>query len=136
MLTSDDLLYAFTLTPKDAVKFFQDKGYVIGWNWQEVAAEVHAQAFTVAKAARLDILEAIWTEVDKAIVTGTTSEEFVKTLTPRLQKLGWWGKQIIVDSKGAAEVVQNGQPLAVKEYLPDQYPDCLYGRTYQAANGF
>ena len=114
MLTSEDLVYAFTLAPKDAIKFFQDKGYVIGWNWQEVVAETHAQAFTVAKAARLDILESIRKEVDKAIVHGTTSEEFVKTLTPRLQKLGWWGKQVIVDSKGNAEMVQLGSPWRLK----------------------
>ncbi|WP_051785787.1 phage minor head protein [Endozoicomonas numazuensis] len=114
MLKNDDLVYAFTLTPKDAVKFFRSKGYVIGWNWQDVAAETHAQAFTVAKAARVDILETLGKELDKAIATGTTSHEFVKTLTPRLQKLGWWGKQVIVDSKGEAEMVQLGSPWRLK----------------------
>nr|WP_050747369.1 hypothetical protein [Sodalis glossinidius] len=29
-------------------------------------------------------------------------------LTPRLQKLGWWRKQVVVDSQGNAEAVQLG----------------------------
>lgn len=114
MLSANELTHAFTLTPKDAVAYFRQKGYTIGWNWQEVAARTHAQAFTVAKAARLDILETIRKEVDKAISTGTTAQAFVKNLTPTLQKLGWWGKQVIVDSAGTAEMVQLGSPWRLK----------------------
>ncbi len=114
MLSANELTHAFALTPKDAVAYFRQKGYTIGWNWQEVAARTHAQAFTVAKAARLDILETIRKEVDKAISTGTTAQAFVKNLTPTLQKLGWWGKQVIVDSAGVAEMVQLGSPWRLK----------------------
>ena len=110
MLDADALSYAFTMTPKDAVAYFRQKGYAIGWDWQQVAAETHARAFTVAKAARLDILEAIRGELDQAISNGTTASEFVRTLTPRLQTLGWWGKQVIVGSDGQAQVVQLGSP--------------------------
>ena len=109
-----DLAYAFTLEPKDAVAYFRQKGYVIGWNWQDVAQQAHARAFTVAKAARLDILETIRKEVERAISQGVTSAEFIKTLKPRLQKLGWWGKQVIVDSKGRAELVQLGSPWRLR----------------------
>ena len=109
-----DLAYAFTLEPKDAVAYFRQKGYVIGWNWQDLAQRTHANAFTVAKAARVDILDTIRKEVDRAISQGVTREAFIKTLTPRLQKLGWWGKQVIVDSKGAAELVQLGSPWRLK----------------------
>ena len=115
MPTSDiNLSHAFTLEPKDAVAYFRQKGYNIGWNWQDVATETHAKAFTVAKAARLDILEAIRKDVDKALSDGITEREFTNTLTPRLQKLGWWGRQIIVDSKGAAQSVQLGSPWRLR----------------------
>lgn len=127
-----DLSYAFTLEPKDAIKYFRKKGYVIGWNWQDVATETHAKAFTVAKAARLDILKTIRKEIDKALISGTTQREFVNTLTPRLKKLGWWGKQVIVDSAGAAEMVQLGSPWRLKNiYRTNMQTSYMAGRYQQ-----
>ncbi|WP_392434946.1 phage minor head protein [Yersinia sp. HM-2024] len=105
-----DLGYAATLEPKLAVDYFRSKGYVISWNWQETKAATHAQAFTVAKAVRMDVLTSINSEVDRALSDGTTEREFIKTLTPRLQAQGWWGKQMIVDSAGGIEEVQLGSP--------------------------
>ena len=111
---SVDLAYAFTLEPKDAIAYFRQKGYTIGWNWQDVAQEVHARSFTVAKAARLDVLESIRKELDKAISQGMTRSEFTRQLTPTLQKLGWWGKQVVVDSQGVAQSVQLGSPWRLR----------------------
>lgn len=105
-----DLGYAATLEPELAVDYFRSKGYDITWNWQEANAATHARAFTVAKAARLDILETIRGEVDNAVSNGITQRQFEQNLTPRLQEQGWWGKQVIVDSEGGAEVVQLGSP--------------------------
>ncbi|CAM3719222.1 phage minor head protein [Xenorhabdus thuongxuanensis] len=105
-----DLGYAAKLEPKLAVDYFRAKGYEITWNWQEADAAVHARAFTVAKAARLDILTTLQEQVDKANSAGITEREFINTLTPRLQEQGWWGKQIIVDRDGQAEQVQLGSP--------------------------
>lgn len=105
-----DLGYAATLEPALAVDYFRAKGYDITWNWQEANAASHAKAFTVAKAARLDILDTLRTETDRAISQGITEHEFKQTLTPSLQAQGWWGKQVIVDSDGGAEVVQMGSP--------------------------
>lgn len=110
MLSSDiDLGYAMSLDPKLAVDYFRSKGYKITWNWQEMSTQAHAQAFTVAKAMSLDVLESIQLELDRALATGTTEHEFKKNLTPVLQKLGWWGK-INVDSSGNAKEIQLGSP--------------------------
>ncbi len=105
-----DLAYAARLPPKEAVAYFRAKGHNITWNWYEQLTDAHARAFTVAKAARLDVLNSIREEVDKAIHDGITREEFTRTLTPRLQKLGWWGKQIVVDGDGNAKEIQLGSP--------------------------
>lgn len=86
------------------------KGYNITWNWYEQLTDAHARAFTVAKAARMDVLTTLRTEVERAIHDGITRDEFINTLTPRLQKLGWWGKQIAVDSQGNAKAIQLGSP--------------------------
>lgn len=107
---SVDLGYAATLAPKETVAYFRAKGQHIGWNWYETAADVHARSFTVAKAARVDVLTTIQTEVERAISQGVSQREFIDTLSPRLKKLGWWGKQVIVDSAGNAEEVQLGSP--------------------------
>ncbi|EFS4460528.1 phage head morphogenesis protein [Salmonella enterica] len=105
-----DLGYAATLAPKEAIAYFRAKGQHIGWNWYDTAVDVHARSFTVAKAARVDVLTTIQTEVERAISQGVSRQEFIDTLSPRLKKLGWWGKQVIVDSAGNAETVQLGSP--------------------------
>ncbi|WP_434083767.1 phage head morphogenesis protein, partial [Escherichia coli] len=38
--------------------------------------------------------------MQRAVDEGISQKAFSRTLTPRLQKLGWWGKQIVVDSAG------------------------------------
>lgn len=110
MHSAIDLSYAMKLEPKLAVDYFRSKGYKITWNWQEMSAQAHAQAFTVAKATSLDVLESIQLELDRALATGTTEREFKKNLKPVLEKLGWWGKQINIDSNGEAKEVQLGSP--------------------------
>ncbi|EIS9025537.1 minor capsid protein [Salmonella enterica] len=110
MTQSIDLGYAATLAPKEAVAYFRAKGQHIGWNWYETAVDVHARSFTVAKAARVDVLTTIQGEVERALAQGVGKQEFIDTLAPRLKKLGWWGKQVIVDSAGNAETVQLGSP--------------------------
>ncbi|EEZ3485294.1 phage head morphogenesis protein, partial [Escherichia coli] len=103
-----DLGYAATLPSKEAVAYFRAKGAHISWNWFETAADVHARSFTAAKVARLDVLTTLQAEVQRAVDEGISQKAFIRTLTPRLQKLGWWGKQIVVDSAGNAEEVQLG----------------------------
>ncbi|EKL3458530.1 minor capsid protein [Salmonella enterica] len=105
-----DLGYAATLAPKEAIAYFRAKGQHIGWNWYDTAVDVHARSFTVAKAARVDVLTTIQGEVERAIAQGLSQQEFIDTLAPRLKKLGWWGKQVIVDSAGNTETVQLGSP--------------------------
>ncbi|HFH0479901.1 TPA: phage minor head protein [Salmonella enterica subsp. enterica serovar Aberdeen] len=107
---SIDLGYAATLEPKEAIAYFRAKGQHIGWNWYDTAVDVHARSFTVAKAARVDVLTTIQEEVSRALSQGVSQQEFIDTLAPRLKKLGWWGKQIVVDSAGNAETVQLGSP--------------------------
>lgn len=109
-----DLGYAISLPPKDAIAYFESKGYEIGWNWQDVWQEKHTQAFTVAKVARLDILETIRAGVNQVLKDGLTERDFIRALTPQLQKAGWWGTKYITDSHGNTEVVQEGSPHRLK----------------------
>ncbi|MBQ1782890.1 MAG: minor capsid protein [Gammaproteobacteria bacterium] len=109
-----DISAAFDMEPADAVAYLRAKGYTISDRWQEVWQGAHARAFTVAKAMRMDVLEAIRGEVDKTLSQGGTFAEFEKALQPQLEKLGWWGKQVMVDSDGGARLVQLGSPNRLK----------------------
>ncbi|MFC1099623.1 phage minor head protein [Pasteurella multocida] len=112
-----DMGYVLRLEPKLAVDYLKAKGYNITWNWQEQLEEAHARAFTVAKATRAEILETLHQATIQAIEQGIPEREFIKNLTPKLQELGWWGKQVIVDSKGNAEQVQLGSPRRLRTIL-------------------
>lgn len=101
--------------PEDAIAFFRAKGYRIGFNWQDVFKAEHVRWFTVAKAMSRDLLEDIRAEVDRAIVDGTTLEDFRKTLRPRLEARGWWGRRTMIDpATGMRETVQLGSPKRLK----------------------
>ncbi|HTF98670.1 MAG TPA: phage minor head protein [Cellvibrio sp.] len=110
MLNAADLLAMFGMEPQQAIGYLQSKGFEITWDWHEADAAIHARAFTVAKAARLDLLEDIRNALIDNFRGGKTLRDFQRELTPLLQAKGWWGKQIIVDSAGNAEKVQLGSP--------------------------
>lgn len=103
-----DLGYAFGLPPAEAVAYFESKGYQISFNWWEMADEAHSNAFTVAKATKIDVLQTIRKEVQNALSHGITEREFINRLTPRLQSLGWWGIKPHPSLEG--EFIQEGSP--------------------------
>ena len=80
------------LPPKEAVKYFQNKGYRFTWRWWEMWQEDHHRAFTVAKVMRMDLLQDIREAVEQAIKDGVPFSEFKKQLEPFLKKKGWWGR--------------------------------------------
>ena len=104
----------FKLSPAIAIKYFKSKNNKLSWDWYELWQSAHRKSFTVAKAMREDILNDIRTVLDKALEEGKTFQEFQKELKPTLQKKGWWGEVVIVDSQGNAEKVQLGSMYRLK----------------------
>ena len=101
--------------PVEAVEHFRAKGYHVGFGWLDTDAAEHLRSFTVAKAMRLDVLEDLRREVDRAIAAGITFEDFHKELEPRLKARGWWGRQRMVDPlTGESRVVQLGSPRRLR----------------------
>ncbi|WP_338417064.1 phage head morphogenesis protein [Shinella sp. WSD5-1] len=91
--------------------YLEGKGFLPSFHWQDVWAEEHAHAFTVAKATEMDILKAIRDDVERAVRDGIPFEQFRQDLTPRLVALGWWGKKPMVDPvTGEEKIVQLGSP--------------------------
>ncbi|UAN55454.1 phage minor head protein [Serratia sp. JSRIV004] len=99
MPTADDvdLGYAYTLAPEEAIRYFESKGYAIGFNWHDVQTVAHARAFTVAGVLKLDVLQDIRGGLHSALKNGDTYQEFVKTLQPVLEAKGWMGKGLVAD---------------------------------------
>ncbi len=127
-----DLSFAFNLPPERAIEYFRSKGFVITWHWHDLWQDDQAKSFTVAKAMRLDILNEIRAELDRSLAQGIPFKDFEKTLTPRLQALGWWGKQIIVDSEGNAQVAQLGSPRRLETiYRTNVQTSLMAGRYRQ-----
>lgn len=109
-----ELKALFKLSPAKAIKYFKNKKNAYSWDWYEIWQQAHKKSFTVAKVMREDILKDIRQSVDKALSEGKTFHEFQKELKPILQKKGWWGEQIVVDSNGVAEKVQLGSMYRLK----------------------
>ncbi|WP_374355543.1 PBECR2 nuclease fold domain-containing protein [Chitinimonas sp.] len=104
----------FGMPPEQAMAYLQNKGHLLTWDWHEALDDAHQRAFTVAKVMNLDVLQDIRNALDSALSEGQTLKQFQDGLVPTLQAKGWWGKQIVVDSDGEAEVVQMGSPRRLK----------------------
>jgi len=103
------------LPPEEAIEYFRQKGFAIGFDHRDVWQAQHQAAFTVAKVMQLDLLQDIRAEVDRALVEGTTLRDFQQRLTPTLQAKGWWGRQPLRDPlTGETPEVQLGSPRRLK----------------------
>lgn len=98
-----DLGFAISLPPDEAIRYFESKGYAIGFKWQDVWAEAHAKAFTVAGVTKLDVLTDIRGALSEALKNGETLRDFQNRLQPLLEAKGWWGKGRVVD-KSTGEI--------------------------------
>lgn len=103
------------LPPEEAIKFFRQKGYKIGFSWEDVWQQEHQAAFTVAKAMQLDLLRDIRSALDEALANGGTFADFRKNLKPLLVQRGWWGKAEMEDPlTGEKKLVQLGSTRRLK----------------------
>ena len=113
-LNPADLKAVFGMEPAKAIAYLKFKGYAVTWDWQDMLDQAHDQAFTVAKAMRLDLLSDIRAALETSLQAGQTLKQFTANLQPTLEAQGWWGQQVIVDSDGGAELVQLGSPRRLR----------------------
>lgn len=101
--------------PEAAIEYFRAKGVHMGFDWRDTAEAVHVRSFTVAKAARLDVLTAVRGALDRVLSEGESFQAFRERLEPELVRLGWWGQKIEVDPEtGKKRVVQLGSPRRLR----------------------
>lgn len=109
------LAAVLNLPPEEAVAFFRQKGFKIGFDHRDVWRQEHQAAFTVAKAMQIDLLVEIRAQVDAALADGTPFETFKAALKPNLVKRGWWGRAMMTDpADGQQKEVQLGSTRRLK----------------------
>jgi len=75
----------------EAIRFFQDKTVLTPARYRQLTAEARAKAFTVSGVARMDVLTDLYAGIDKAIKSGTTFNEFKKSVKKTMATRGWTG---------------------------------------------
>lgn len=106
---------SFTLTPSEALAYFQAKGLRLTFDWRDMLGAEHANAFTVAKMADLDLLADVQASLDDAIAQGLSYRSWADTITPLLQQKGWWGRKAVTDPlTGETIVAELGSPSRLK----------------------
>jgi SPP1 gp7 family putative phage head morphogenesis protein len=97
-----------TLPPEDTVRAFDAREELrTTVKWSEMLHDEHSRAFTVAKVAKLDLLEDIRTSLADVVHNGGTFEQWQANLIPTLEKAGWWGR---VEDR---ELTGTSQPIVV-----------------------
>lgn len=114
---SVDLGLALGLPPKEAVDYFRAKGFAISWNWRDTWQEANDRAFTVAKMTRYRLLSQTRQIVDGKLAKGLTIEQAAKELEGAFRSAGWWGRQVVVDARGQAQMVQLGSMHRIRTIL-------------------
>jgi SPP1 gp7 family putative phage head morphogenesis protein len=110
-LTPEEIKAVFGMPPKEAVAFFEKKGFKISWDWQGVWRHANVQSFTAAKVMRLDVLTDIYEALRDDLKNGGTFPAFVDRLEPLLRAKGWWGvKEQVNRLTGEIRTVTYGTP--------------------------
>jgi len=85
--------------PREAISYLRRKGVRTGFSYQDVWAQEHGMAFTVAKMTNLSLLADVQRSLVRAQQDGTPFEQWRKELSATLVKRGWWGEKDVFDPK-------------------------------------
>ncbi|WP_149938158.1 phage head morphogenesis protein [Acinetobacter baumannii] len=127
-----ELKALFELPPSDAISYLEKKGFKIGWDWHETLDNAHSRAFTVAKVARMDLLQDIRQSLISAMQQGQTLEQWKASITPVLQDKGWWGKKTVINPEGREQEVQLGSPRRLRTSYDTNMQSAFAAGRYKA----
>ncbi len=79
----------FDKSPEEAVKFLESKNIKVSWNWEKQLEIIRQHGFTVAKVTSADILQNFLDELNKALASGKTYDNFKKEMKEILDRKGY-----------------------------------------------
>lgn len=85
---------------EEVTSYFERKQLRPAFSWQDVWAEEHAYAFTVAKAVDAELLTAFKGSISTAIQDGKGFERWREDIRKELARLGWLGPRMVKDPTG------------------------------------
>lgn len=88
------------IAPEEVTSYFERKQLRPAFSWQDVWAEEHAYAFTVAKAVDAELLTAFKGSITTAIQDGKGFERWREDIRKELARLGWLGPRMVKDPTG------------------------------------
>lgn len=101
--------------PPEASRYLRNKGLRPAFSFLDVEPEEHAVAFCVAKVMELDLLEAMRTEVQKALDEGLPIAAFARSWRANPKLSDWWGRREMVDPvTGETVEAQLGSPRRLR----------------------
>ncbi|MBP4453545.1 phage head morphogenesis protein, partial [Acinetobacter baumannii] len=92
----------------------------------------HSKAFTVAKIARMDLLQDIRQSLITAMEKGQTLEQWKASIMPTLQEKGWWGKKTVINPEGREQEVQLGSPRRLRTIYDTNMQSAFAAGRYKA----
>lgn len=95
-----ELKRAFS-APEEVTGYFNGKALRPAFSWQDVWAEEHAYAFTVAKAVDAELLSAFKGSISRALNEGKGFETWRDDIRKDLVRLGWLGPRMVSDPEGS-----------------------------------
>src|SRR5450830_817588 len=131
-LSENDLQAVFGMAPADAIAYFERKGLKVSWDWQEVWRHANAQAFTVAKTTRLDVVSDIYNALSEDLKNGGSFPVFLDKLQPLLTAKGWWGKREQTNRQtGEIRTVTYGTPWRLETIYETNMQSAYMAGRYQ-----
>jgi hypothetical protein len=127
-----DVKHAIGLEPADAVRYLQGKGAAVTGSWTDWLDGQHAQAFTVANVAKLDVVSDIQASLVDALKAGKTLQQWRDELIPTLQAKGWWRRDATAAQLQAAGRLNAGTGEIAKGLTPHRLK-LIYETNMQSA---
>jgi len=85
--------------PREAIDYLRRKRVRTGFSYEDVWAQEHSMAFTVAKMMDVDLLRDVQRSLITAQQQGKPFEQWRKEMEGVMAKRGWWGEKEVIDPK-------------------------------------
>lgn len=76
---------------EEAIEHFRDKVILSPEKYKELINEVKAKAFSISGITRMDVLEDLFSEIEKGLSEGITFNDFKKSAKDIMKNSGWEG---------------------------------------------
>lgn len=91
-MTKPDPADTMFLSPDDTIRVWEERtGLRTSVHYTDTQHGEHAAWFTVAKIAKLDLLNSMRASLDPVLRSGGTFADWKRDILPQLQAAGWWG---------------------------------------------